>query len=332
MTDFDDEESSLELEEIPPLIAYEQDTPHQTIPGGFTSATVYVDLRPKSRLVFDTAKQEVLRLKNKGIDIVFDLDFGFSDSDWKGFSHQGYLSSCIFALNRFVSDVLEQHEALGCIFGCIFGRFSLKNMHLLNNAQEHDFFSWKEEKKIRENTHDEYLKALFYRDVLIEYLDALAMHVPSYVTRLLLFDAQGLTNALLFYQLTQTDRFEAFSLAIASSACMHEHLTWQQGVVTKGYIGKILPTFQEIPEPNCAVVLPEFDKIFLNNKPIFERTLQNLIEKERPFKVIPETYITSEWHGIDEFFVCHTLDNESTKRALEGFIATGGSVQQLTEM
>jgi len=325
MTDFDDEESACDVDDTHPLIVYEHDDAYDMIPKGFTSATVSVDLRPKTALSFEKVCKEALWCKENGYGIVFDLDFGFFDADWKGFSHQGYFQSCTFSLSHFVSEVLchFEEDALGCILG----RFSLNCMHHLDKALTHDFFVWKKENNIEKSLYDTYLKALYFRDALVFYLEMLAAHIISSQKRILLFDAQGIENPYIFYRLIQSDAYDAFSLALSKSPFYHDALTWQSGQTTHGYIGKDLPHFSEQERTSTAIVLPAYKTLAFESIGIFESTFQNLIQQNRLFKVVPESSITNEWHGIDEFIVCHAIDNESTKRALDGFIATGGVVR-----
>lgn len=74
-----------------------------------------------------------------------------------------------------------------------------------------------------------------------------------------------------------------------------------------------------------GVYLPEGDSI----PPEYHRILETLYRSGQPYKIIPEGQLTIAWAGLD-ILICKT-DLLSTKgrRALQGFIAAGGVVEEI---
>lgn len=266
------------------------------IPDGFTSVKLPVDLRPSAPLSFDIQKAK--KLIDSGYKIVFDLDFGLHESDFKGFFHQSYLSSCQFAVDHFISNIVApiQKDVVGAIFAtCTLGA--------------HEF--WKEAYEPQVDTSREQ----FLHEQLISYLDKVSSYMPLNFERFLLIDAKASTETFSTSML-----FQGFTLCLKSAPYVTDTITWQEGNRLSGFIGRELKAKCERP------------KLALLASPgiCMQKQFNAARERKVSFKVIAEHELTLSWDGIDELLLPNHSFSHTTRRALDGFVAAGGLITQLT--
>ncbi|MEX1013058.1 MAG: hypothetical protein WDZ27_05140 [Waddliaceae bacterium] len=92
----------------------------------------------------------------------------------------------------------------------------------------------------------------------------------------------------------------------------------------------VYPTFQE-----CRVIWREAPSFFdptastgilvtENKDPSF--LIEMLQQQKQSFRLIPESFLTYQWEGLDKIFVLESGLSREGRRSLQGFIATEGEV------
>ncbi len=145
---------------------------------------------------------------------------------------------------------------------------------------------------------------LFCRDVAGEYLDLLSGYLPEGLDSYVSLDTTGLSDPLLIAQLTTKERYPHLKMIID---------------------GKMED------EASVAVCLPAMDLIRPSVYSEFPKIFERLRQEKTPYRVIPEAFLTSEWHGLDVLYVSKRTLSPLGARKLQGFQATGGTVIDFTE-
>lgn len=296
----DDDELYGEVFSPETLRCFQRINNDEIVAEGFTSATVHLDLTPNSNLDWKSAVDSAQKLISQGYKIIFDLDFGLFQEGWKGFTHQGYFQSSVFAMAHFSNTILPQFEE--SVIAVIVAKLDLPFSKLdLKTCEEGESKS-----------------ELAYANMTAHYLTLLCEELPYTLTRILLISSDKVSDPLLFSQCVINDYFDEFWLAIASSASYCKWGVWQQGIGNSGFIGRTPP--QEAPQPTTALLF----STAAHEQNGFIQGIHYLTEQNRPYKIIYEEAFTQEWQGIDTLIVTTKTASQATKRAIDGFRAAGG--------
>lgn len=152
-------------------------------------------------------------------------------------------------------------------------------------------------------------------DEKVEFLDYLAAELADEVVTFLLLDATESPNVIVEAQLTSKVRFPHFTLAIKGGKVPCESFRWKVDHLDSVH-----------HECSIGISIPEeggSDQLL--------NILNRLQEIKKPYKVIPESLLTSEWHGLDYVIVDPETLSVMGRRKLMGFCAAGGTVVSLGE-
>lgn len=297
----DDDDDVVFDEEFKPdaLLCFERENSTQMPPIGFTSQTLRFNLTPDASLDFTDEIASLHSLIHSGYKIVFDLDFGLFQPGWKGFLHQGYFQSCLFACTHFATTVLPLFQD-NCL-GAIICRLDLPCSKLDPHASSDG------------STSEE-----FYSEMTSQYLSLLCEPLPHSLAKIILVAADGVQNPAQFSQCVINDCFEGFWLAIRNAPIHSSWGVWDSKSTNRGFIGKNLP--QPSSPPSKALMYPT------NRVGDTSAAFNHMQNLNGDYKIIREEALTLEWDGIDELFVPDHPYASATKRALAGFQAAGGKV------
>ena len=140
---------------------------------------------------------------------------------------------------------------------------------------------------------------LFCRDVAGEYLDLLSGYLPEGLEAYISLDTEPLRDPLYIAQLTTKERYPHLRMIIDGKS------------------------EQEVP---VAVCLPAMDLIRPSVYKPFSSIFQKLHSEKTPYRIIPEAFLTAEWHGVDILYVVKSALSPQGERKLQGFRASGGTV------
>jgi hypothetical protein len=141
------------------------------------------------------------------------------------------------------------------------------------------------------------ITSLFCRDVAGEFLDLLAGYLPENLEASVILNTSGIDDPLLIAQLTTKERYPHLKMFVDGKP---------ESVASVG------------------ICLPAMDHIIPSFYAKFSQIFRELDDK--PYRLIPEALLTSEWHGLDILYVSTETVSPQGKRKLLGFEATGGIV------
>lgn len=108
----------------------------------------------------------------------------------------------------------------------------------------------------------------------------------------------------------------------------YPHLGWNKGNSPLGY-------FASHPQPEAvsqkivdAVVIPSFE---IEEKWVWEQIATTLQSLTFAYRLIPESLLTQEWEGVERLHLFPEHLGPAGKRAVQGFLATGGEITSLTK-
>jgi hypothetical protein len=172
------------------------------------------------------------------------------------------------------------------------------------------------------------LVSLFCRDVAVEYLALLASRMPDSLACYLLVDASSIPSLIWQIQALHPERFERFGLAIKGTDLSFQALGWDRGT-SYGFLSTTpLDVPQELKD-SIGVCLPSMDLVRPSVYEGLEEALKVLIRQGRPFRLIPESYLITEWDGLDYLLYLPQGLSPQGKRKLQGFCAAGGTAVSL---
>ena len=157
------------------------------------------------------------------------------------------------------------------------------------------------------------------REQFLDYLDRLSSLMPANFERFLLIKTAQ--DPFECCQELHSELFQGFTLALDSCPYCTSHIVWKTGKRLSGYIGRAL--IDVVQAPNIGLLIP-------NDENAFETVKHAFTQVSSPYKVIAENALTHAWEGIDELYLPSWQFSKTTNRALDGFIAAGGVIRQLT--
>ncbi len=157
---------------------------------------------------------------------------------------------------------------------------------------------------------ERYRDDLFYcRDACVEYIQLLANRLPDGLDVYVMLDASSIAEPLEEAQLLTRERYERLNIIVEGGRLPIE-------------------THSEIPLGVCFPPIDMHDPIHYTG---LNEALHHLLEKQIPFRIIPESFLIAEWKGLDALIVTPSGLSPQGKRKLQGFCAAGGTVLNIGE-
>lgn len=148
--------------------------------------------------------------------------------------------------------------------------------------------------------------ALFCRDVSVDYLNLLIAHIPDEIPLTIELDVDHSDDFCLQAQLTARDKYE------------RAHL-------------KLSKEITQVDAP-IAVCLPPSSLIKASAVQGLHEAMQKLQDTKQPFKIIPETFLITEWDELNVLIVTPQGVSSEGRRKLLGFCAAGGLIVTLDNL
>jgi hypothetical protein len=266
-----------------------------------------------SSLDWKSARQKALELPSN-IKILWNMKMGLFSYLTFPLTKEMQFQSFIIALKHFRETLWKEFKerSLGVIL--YEGRLDFKRGFLWDTDQEADFGGWQKLHSVTGEISQDHMR-LYCRDACSEYLQLLQDGLSDAVPAFLLFDAQSIQDPLTFAQMIASDRWNRFHLAIKRPPFKTQHLTWQGTTIQASHDPKPITT---------GVCIPSSDTIHSINFQGLNEALTLLIQKNIPFRLMSESYLTAEWEGIDHLIYTAVGTSVQGKRKLQGFCAAGG--------
>lgn len=155
---------------------------------------------------------------------------------------------------------------------------------------------------------------VFCCDACSEYLDLLSQCLPDTIPLHLMFDVATIVDNYRCAQLLSKGRYLRFTIAVkglSTGQLLGGDLEWTEGHLRS----------RSIDRPTLGMCLPETP--CSDN---FRKSMEKLCLQGTPFRVIPSSFLTAEWDGLDELIVDRQSVDTLLQRKLEGFRAAGGNI------
>lgn len=289
----------------------------------------------KADLDWKAARQAAMQYRDQGLKLFWEIDLGlFAYLEHPLDDQMQFLALCL-SLEHFRDTLWKEFhgETVGVSIYCGSGDFSdgfkwdeVQIFNLQEWLQE-TFETVEEFEKetgiaaaafdeitpdlLRKSKEGGQLMALFCRDVAVEYIELLATRLPDAMPFFVKLDMSNVFDPLLQAQLLTKERYERFQLDVK---------------------GNLFPlTALETQPAAIGICFPSLDRRRPSHYHGLRRALEWLIEQKKPFRLIPETQLTTEWEGLDYLIYVPASLSSQGKRKLQGFCAAGGTVVTLNE-
>lgn len=142
----------------------------------------------------------------------------------------------------------------------------------------------------------------------LHFFKSLLPSFPETLTPLLFLENSTLSRADFYYHFSP-EHFDGFLVATEDPSGFP-------------YMGREWATLsnQRIPK---AIVIPSLE---IEDKSVWEEVAEVIDQFPKPFRLIPEPFLTQEWHGVEQLYLFPHFTTAFGKRAVQGFLATGGEL------
>lgn len=245
-----------------------------------------------------TASQEAIE---QGSKILWKIDFGLFDRLQYSLASQQQFQGLRLAIEHFQSEIWGQFAETS--LGVVLYEGSLDKIENLNcdSIQTWAFERFEECNTNEISTDDNFLRALFCRDVALDYLKQLASQMPFGVD--------------CFIQPQISETMSHIEQAIFLNEECYRPL----------HICELNVNFSA----NIGVCLPAITSYYPESHRQLEIAIQQLRLKGFPYRCIAEEALITCIEGLDELYVAPLGLSAQGKRKLQGFIAAGGQVHYL---
>lgn len=309
------------------------------------AVVIRIDGRLKADLNWKIAREQAQKLIQQGYYILWEIELGlFSDLCFSLATQTQYLSLGL-SLEYFRDTIWKdfRHRSLGLIVYRGYADFSLNFQW--DEQQVSNLIEWLKDHFTTETLSKEIamglssleeikpfilsnseigkrLLSFFCRDVAMEYILLLINRLPDTLPCYILLDAQSISHSPLWQaQLLNPECFELLNLAVKGTTLSIQSIAWDDEILKFQ-----CPAFIEVP---LGICLPPLEMHPSRYTQRLEKVLNQLVAKQIPFRLIPESHLITSWDGLDDLiFVPEGLSSQG-KRKLQGFCAAGGTVVTL---
>lgn len=312
--------------------------------SGCNTVKIRLDGRLKAELDWKGAGEMARRYVEQGLSLFWELDLGLFSQLPMPLSHQTQYLSLGISLDHFRESLWNEFASSSvgvCYYrgsADFFGQFQWDSEHeknfkswLMQVFQDVDVFVHEtgistysfdaiSMERCKQNSIGKSLLSLYCRDVAADSLFLLSTHLSAQIPSYLLLDVSQVSSPLLKAQLTAGDRFDAFHLAVKGTSWKANRLYWGEGVISHR---------ESSQQTTIGVCLPPYQMCRPSHYSGLDKALTKLMEYHIPFRVIPESFLVTEWDGLDELIFVPEGLTAHGKRQLQGFCAAGGTVVTL---
>lgn len=274
-----------------------------------TTGKISLDGRVSSDLNWKIADDTAEQYQEKGISIFWNLDLGLFNFLKMPLSNQTQFLSLVLSIEHFQKTLWEKYKDISLGICIYHGSINFAQQIPWDEQLHNNYLSWGKQflgKKFDEN--NAFFKNLFARDAMSEYLTLIVNRFPDSMPFFMIVDNDPSLSLAMEAQLTHREKFNRIHLKLTNNR---------------------LPVLASDKEASIGVCLPSSDLIDLAFLSKLEGVLENLLNKNIPFRIIPESLLINEWDGLDYLIVESSCLSSQGKRKLQGFCAAGGTLVNL---
>lgn len=354
-TNKEDEDDDLFHSSVPPII-FDAQTLNEKIPSFFNAVRIPLDATLKADLLWKQERQAAETYIQQGFRIFWEIQLGLFNQLTLPITNQSQFLSLSLALEHFRDTLWKEfhQKTVGlCLYrgtadfslGFVWDKEQLSHLREWLEQIFIDVKTFAFETLCNASSFDEVfplnlsstlegkrLLAIYYRDLIGEYLEQLSVCLPDSLQRYVLLDVQPISDPLLQVQLTTNERFSGMNLGVRGPLFNDNVLAWDGSSGQLGVISREMIANSENEQVRIGVCLPSKQQYFPSKWKDLEKAFVALKEKNISFRVIPEATLTTDWDGLDYLIVSSENLSVQGQRKLQGFRAAGGIVGSLEQV
>lgn len=290
--------------------------PGEEVPAGFNTARIALDGRMRTHLDWRNAIEQAETYRQRGLKLLWDLDLGLFTRLPLPFANETQFRALALAVDHFLNDLWPKFMDDTLALNIYRGSADFSQGFPWCHERQEAFQDW-----LGNSRSDTLLaRRLFCRETCVQYLEFLIGGFPATLQPMLMLDAHFLGSAAEAAQLLAREKLSRFVTAVRGGLLPIRELSWEGSLTEFGFVGRKKSSFQPIEVRLGICVNPDYVE------PGIAQALEEAVKKKIPFRILSETYLTSEWEGLDEIVVGSV--SAEGQRKLQGFIAAGGVVLQ----
>lgn len=307
-------------------------------PQGFNAVRIVLDLSECSLLNWKDALLKAERSIQKGLLILWDLQFALFEGSLQDEARFLTLLLNVKHFNETVLFKFQEHSLGVSVFrgkmewpdNLSFGLSSLilrdfdglTCAFLLDNSISNMAKNLKLSSLESPDCEEDLLKTPV--NTFIDYLKSLSASLPEEVFCFLFLDTTLITDRTVYFQVINSEIFGHFSLILKGP--LAERYPYALSYLAWGHEGSCLgfcSTCLENTLPSQVVG----DALCLSER-VDNRLWESALDAfgSKPFRVIAENLLTQEWEGIDRLMIISQTLSEKGWRKIRGFEAAGGQI------
>lgn len=326
---------------------YDAPKPEVPIPEGFNAVKIAFDGSLKSDLNWQSARETAQKYVQQGLLLFWEIDLGLFNKLPNPLSNQSQYLSLGLSLEHFRDTLWKDFRDRTIGLSIYRGPADLSHGYPWDESQQTNLREWLkavfndiaafvnetgistkgfddiDQKLLSENKIGLHILSLFCRDAAAEFLDMLTNRLPDALQLFLMMDCSKTPDPLQQIHLISRERYDRFHLAVKGGKLSLSDLTWQEGLFIK--------QVTEIDEFKIGISIPPIEFVRPSHYQGMEKLLEDLVVREMSFRIIPETFLITEWSGLDYLIVISKGVSSQGLRKLKGFCAAGGTVVVLGE-
>lgn len=291
----------------------------EEVPKGFSAAVVSLDATLTSDLNWKREYDAAVNYAEKGLKIFWEMDVGIFPHLPRPLSDEAQFLSLTLAIKHFKEMFRENFRKNSAGISLYRGSIDLSCGYRWDDEQRKHF------EQQSSGVEIDLERQLYCRDVAAGFLTLLAKELPLGLNPWLLFDTTEFHDPVHLANLLNKECFIGYSLAVKGDLLPAQEMGWNARFSPSCYLGRD-PKVHHLPKPNVAICLPAQKDFSPRHYETIRPAFDHLSMQDRPYRLIPESLLMTEWEGLDEIIVSsHGLSFEG-KRQLMGFCASGGKV------
>jgi hypothetical protein len=315
---------------VPSLRIYEGDWTGQQLPD-FDAVTITLDGGLDSDLDWQNQRKLAEKATKAGYWILWNIELGLFEHLVHSLEIQSQFLSLSLAVEHFRDTLWKEFKDKTAGLSIYRGRANFSEQLRWDPIHTEQLNEWLKEAGISHQELHPLHKILFCRDVCVQYMTLLVSRIPDSLPIYLFLDISPFAKSVLAQLLVlNPEKFERFSLALCSHTLPFPSLGWGRASPI-GYAGVDNTTLPFPVEPAAiAICIPPSRCYLPSHYACLEEAVKQLQALELPFRLIAESELISQWHGLDYLIYCPDSLDVTGKRKLQGFCAAGGTAVSST--
>ncbi len=337
-------------EAFQPATVFDAQYVGEEVPEGFDAVRIVLDGTVKGDLAWQKEREATIAYVQKGLRLFWEIDLGlFERLKYALGNHTQFLSLSL-SLEHYRDTLWKEFRTHTCGLCLYRGPADISVDYKWDEEQLSNLQGWLQDLfgDIAACAHEtglslidfksvtpqilqltapgQRLLSLFCGDAAGEYLQLLAARLPDTINSFVLLDAGQGDDFALKAQLLSKERYPHLLVGVKNSSGLGGEFAWEGEALSLGRLARTPHALQRTEPPRYGVCLPSLQKRRYCDSVALNEIFATLIERKCHFRVIPESILTTEWHGLDCLFVVSDLLSPQGRRKLQGFCAAGGVV------